>query len=149
MCRPDWEVMMDPGGDPPFELDSWVNLAPFERTLGMEITEAGGGEALLTMPFTVKLAQGMGLLHGGALTSLADTAAAMAIKTVLPEGTHFATVALRTEFFSPVRGGVVSARARAVKEDDRTFRGEVSVADDSDREIARFVSTFKVAKGRG
>ncbi|UCF30729.1 MAG: PaaI family thioesterase, partial [bacterium] len=65
------------------------------------------------------------------------------------EGTHFATVALRNEFFSPVRGGVVSASARAVKEDDRTISGEVSVADDSDREIARFVSTFKVAKGRG
>lgn len=146
MCKPEWELLMDPEGELPFQLDSWIDLAPFERSLGMEIREAAEGTAVLTMPFTVKLAQGMGLLHGGALTSLADTAAAMAIKTLLPEGSHFATVSLRTEFLAPVRRGVVTARARAIREEDRTFRGEASVTDEEGREVARFVSMFKVAK---
>ena len=146
MNNPDWEVMMDPEGELPFRINSWIDLAPFERSLGMRIEKAAGGEATLAMPFTVKLAQGMGLLHGGALTSLTDTAAAMAIKTLRKEGTHFATVALQTEFVAPVRSGVVTARARAVRTEGRTYRGEVSVTDEGGKEVARFVSTFRVAR---
>ncbi|MDF1525952.1 MAG: PaaI family thioesterase [bacterium] len=75
---------MDPDAPLPFDFNGWVELAPFEQTLGMKIESSGDGKATLTMPFTVKLAQGKGLLHGGAITALADTAAAMGIKTLLP-----------------------------------------------------------------
>ena len=81
------------------------SLAPFEEYLGIHIEEASAGRAVLSMPFLVKLAQGKGLLHGGAVTSLADTAVAMAIKTVLPEGSHFATTELSLAFHAPVRSG--------------------------------------------
>ena len=150
MHNPDWEKPMDPDAPLPFALEGWVDLAPFERSLGMTITSFGDGEAVLTMAFTVKLAQGKGLLHGGAITSLADTAAAMAIKTLLPDGTHFATVAMTTRFLAPVRGGTVTARARAVRdlEKERTFRGEVTVSDDGGTVVAEFTSEFRLARGQ-
>ncbi|MDT8396105.1 MAG: PaaI family thioesterase [bacterium] len=145
-----WEKPMDPDSPLPFELERWVDLAPFEKTLGMAIESFGEGEAVLTMPFTVKLAQGKGLLHGGAITSLADTAAAMAIKTLLPEDTHFATVQLSTRFLAPVRGGTVTAHARAIPDHgkERTYRGQVSVTDGGGELVADFESEFRVAKGR-
>ena len=148
MHNPDWEKPMDPDAPLPFELDGWVDLAPFERTLGMKIGSSREGEAVLTMPFTVKLAQGKGLLHGGAITTLADTSAAMAIKTLLPEGTHFATVELTTRFLAPVRGGTVTARARAGKDEqrERTYSAEVFVSDDSGAVVAEFWSEFRLAK---
>jgi len=148
MHNPDWEKPMDPNVPLPFELNGWVDLAPFERSLGMEIVSSGGGKAALVMPFTVKLAQGMGLLHGGAITSLADTAAAMAIKTLLPENTHFATVQMTTRFLVPVRGGAVTARAKAEMEEEkeRTYRAEVFVADDTGAIVAEFRSEFRLAK---
>ncbi len=62
-------------------MESWISRAPFERLLHMEIVAAADGAATLTMPFLIDFAQGAGLLHGGALVSLADTAVAMAIKT--------------------------------------------------------------------
>jgi uncharacterized protein (TIGR00369 family) len=141
---------MDPEQPLPFELEQWVSLAPFEKTLGMAIQSFGDGQAVLTMPFTVKLAQGKGLLHGGAITSLADTAAAMATKTLLPENTHFATVQMSTRFLAPVMGGIVTARARAVmdQEKERTYRGEVSVADEEGTIVAEFVSEFRLGKGQ-
>jgi len=150
MHNPEWEKPMNPDAPLPFELDGWVDLAPFERTLGMRIESSGGGEAVLTIPFTVKLAQGKGLLHGGAITTLADTAAAMAIKTLLSEGTHFATIEMTTRFLAPVRGGTVTARARASEDEDRerTYNAEVFVSDDTGAVVAEFWSEFRVAKGQ-
>jgi len=148
MHNPDWEKPMDPDAPLPFTLDRWVDLAPFEKMLGLTIESSGDGKAVLTMPFTVKLAQGMGLLHGGAVTTLADTAAAMAIKTLLPEGTHFATVEMTTRFLAPVRGGTVTARAHAFQdeESDRTYRAEVMVIGEEDAVVAEFWSEYKVAR---
>ncbi|MEE8546866.1 MAG: PaaI family thioesterase [bacterium] len=147
MCQPDWEQLMDPQKELPFRLDTWVDLAPFERTLGMKIETAENGEAVLAMPFTIKLAQGAGLLHGGALTALADTAAAMAIKTLLKEGTHFATVSLEVDFLAPVREGEVKAIARAEPslDHERVYVSSVDVIAEDGTVAATFESIFKVA----
>src|SRR6266702_7589101 len=107
-----YEEPMVEGAPLPFELPAWIACAPFEEFLGMRIEEAVEGRAVLAMPFRVKLAQGKGLLHGGAVTALADTAVAIAIKSVLPEGTHFATIELGLKFHAPVKGGTVKAVAR-------------------------------------
>ena len=42
----------------------WIELAPFERLLGIEIGKAADGEAELRMPFVRDLAQGFGLDKG-------------------------------------------------------------------------------------
>ena len=148
MHNPDWEKQMDPDAPLPFELGRWVGLAPFEKMLGMDIRSSGDGESVLTMPFAVKLAQGMGLLHGGAITALADTAAAMAIKTLLPEGTHFATVEMTTRFLAPVRGGTVTAKAKAEQDEgnERIYRAEVFIIDEDEAVVAEFWSEFRLAK---
>ena len=148
MHNPEWGKMMDPEAGLPFKLDRWVDLAPFEKLLGMRILHAQDGEAVLTMPFTVKLAQGMGLMHGGAITALADTSSAMAVKTLLPEGTHFATAGLETRFLAPVRKGTITARAKASAIDgkDSSFGANVEVQDQDGILAAVFVSTFKVSR---
>lgn len=148
MHNPDWEKPMDPDAPLPFDLGGWVELAPFEQMLGMKIVSSEKGKSVLTMLFTVKLAQGMGLLHGGAITALADTAAAMAIKTLLPEGTHFATVEMTTRFLAPVKGGTVTAKAGAEpdEEGERTYRAEVFIVDEDEAVVAEFWSEFKIAR---
>ena len=112
----------------------------------MRIDEALEGRAVLTMPFKVRLAQGKGLMHGGAVTALADTAVAMAIKTLLPEGSHFATTDLALKFHAPVTGGSVRAEARITSRDDRTITGEALVYDEQGAKVATFTSTFRVRR---
>jgi acyl-CoA thioesterase len=76
---------MEPSTGPHrFHMEGWISCAPFERLLRMQIVEAKNGRATLTMPFLLDFAQGAGLMHGGALVSLADTAVVMAIKSLLP-----------------------------------------------------------------
>jgi len=139
------EPMLE-GAPLPFQLPRWIALAPFEEYLGMRIEEAVEGRAVLAMPFRVKLAQGVGLMHGGAVTALADTAVAIAIKTLLPEGSHFATVEIGLKFHAPVRGGTVKAIATVVERDERTIKGEAEVFDEAGLRVASFQSLFKVKR---
>lgn len=132
-----------------FDMDGWLDTAPFEQLLGLRIESAGEGRAVLSLPFTVKLCQGAGLLHGGALTTLADTAVAMAIKSLLPAGTRFATTELRTRFLAPVRQGRVTATAAVEGPQEHTFRGEALLRGEDGQEVARFSCLFKVARGQG
>lgn len=127
-------------------MGAWISCAPFERLLRIQIVEAAAGKAVLTMPFHFDLAQGAGLMHGGALVSLADTAVVMAIKSLLPPATHFATIALEGRFLHPVTQGTVTARADIFERSGRTLRGRATVVDEADRAVLEFHSTFKVAK---
>lgn len=135
-------------GEPaPFQLPRWIACAPFEEYLEMAILESGEGRAVLTMPFKVKHAQGMGLMHGGAVTALADTAVAIAIKGLLPEGSQFVTMELNLKFHAPVTGGEVLAEARTEWLDERTIEGVAEVFNGVTK-VATFTSLFRV-KRRG
>jgi uncharacterized protein (TIGR00369 family) len=127
------------GEDLPFTLPAWIARAPFEEFLEMTIEEAGEGRARLTMPFRVKHAQGKGLMHGGAVTSLADTAVAMAIKSLLPEGTNFVTTELSLKFHA-----AVIAEATAERLDERSFRGIAELFDQAGNSVATFSSLFRI-----
>lgn len=137
---------MEDTGPHQFEMDAWISCAPFERLLEMTIVRADAGEAVLCMPFKLDLAQGAGLMHGGALVSLADTAVVMAIKSVVDPRTHFATISMESRFLRPVKKGVVTARARVVKKDGRHLHGEAVVYEEDEKEVLRFSSVFKIAR---
>jgi len=127
-------------------MEGWIACAPFERLLHMEIVAAADGQAVLTMPFLIDFAQGAGLMHGGALISLADTAVVMAIKSIVPPGTHFVTTHCETRFLAPVKQGVVAARAWLQKQEGRVLQGQATVYDADSRAVLEFVSTFKIAR---
>jgi len=132
-----------------FQLEGWVATAPFEDHVGLTIEAAANGEARLSMPFRVCLANGGGVMHGGALVTLADTAVAMAIKSILPPGTFFATTELKTQFLAPVQEGTVVALAKIYGPEGRTFHGEAEVRDAAGTVVARFHSVFRIARGQG
>ncbi len=135
-------------GEEQFVMDGWIDLAPFEQLLGMCIVEAVDGQAVLTMPFTVKLSQGGGFMHGGALTALADTAAAIAVKTRLPASTPFATRDLSMRFLAPVRQGIVTATAELAQEDERRFIIHVGVTDSGNVKVAEFSADFRLLRDK-
>jgi uncharacterized protein (TIGR00369 family) len=127
-------------------LKNWISCAPFERLLNMTIDKASEGKAILTMPFLIEYAQGGGLMHGGALVSLADTAVVMAIKSVIEPESHFATIALETKFLYPVKQGIVTAKALVTSHDDRILKGKATIFNKKEKPVLEFSSTFRIAK---
>ncbi len=114
----------------------------------MHIENVGNGKATISMPFNASHCQGMGLMHGGAVVSLADTALAIAIKTVLPKGTHFATIDMSLKFHAPVRWGHVIANAVVTEQTTRDVKGEVSVVTEEGIKAATFQATFRIKQSR-
>lgn len=144
----DGNALRDPQTEQ-FRLEGWIAAAPFEDYVGLTIEAAAAGEARLSMPFRLCLANGGGVMHGGALVALADTAVAMAIKSVLPRGTVFATTDLQMQFLAPVQAGTVTALARVRGPEGRTFYGDAELRDTAGTTVARFHSVFRVARGQG
>lgn len=124
----------------------WIDPAHFGRLLHMKIVTSGDGTAVLTMPFLIDFAQGSGLMHGGALVSLADTAVVMAIKSLVPPGTHFATTSIETKFLYPVKSGVVTARARVTAKRQNRFYGRATLFNKKKRPVMEFRATFRMSK---
>ncbi|MEX2126116.1 MAG: PaaI family thioesterase [Woeseia sp.] len=127
-------------------MESWFSAAPYELLLHMELVQASDGTATLTMPFLLQFAQGAALMHGGALMSLADTAMVMAIKSVLPPYTHFATVHVEADYLRPVTQGIVTARAQLTGRKGRKITGETCVFNDSSEPVLAFSGVFVVAR---
>jgi uncharacterized protein (TIGR00369 family) len=127
-------------------LEKWISCAPFEKLLGLEIIEAKDGRSYLTMPFVYQLAQGQGMAHGGAIVTLADTAVAMAIKSLLPPGSRFGTISLNAEFLGPVTQGVLTARAEVTPVENRQVQGYAEVTDNDGRPVMRFSAVFKLGR---
>lgn len=128
-----------------FEMEGWISCAPFERLLNITILHASKGRATLIMPFYIDYAQGGGLLHGGALVSLADTAVVMAIKSLIPPQSHFATITLEAKYLLPVSQGIVTAEAEVIEREGRVLKGHAVIYDDRQRAVMEFSSTFKMA----
>lgn len=142
-----YDKEMISGEELPFALPGWIACAPFEEYLGMKIEAAAAGRAILSMPFLVKHAQGKGLMHGGAVTALADTAVVMAIKSLLPEGTHFVTTEFCLQFHAPIHGGLVRAQAVTAWLDERNLNGTAEVFTEDGTKAATFTARFRVKKG--
>jgi uncharacterized protein (TIGR00369 family) len=133
-------------------MDKWIDCAPFERLLKMEIVDAADGRAMLRMPFVSEFAQDAGVMHGGALVSLADTAVVIAVKSLLPPGTHFDTIEIRSKFISPVQKGIVTAKAKILRPIGPVSYGSATVFDDREHPVLDLTSVFRIAaetKGHG
>ncbi len=128
-----------------FAMKEWISCAPFERLLNITIVEASDGTAVLTMPFLLDYAQGAGLMHGGALVSLADTAVVMAIKSIVEPLSHFATINMEAHFLAPVKRGTLTAKATVSNRSGRILKGTAKIYDDDQRVVLEFSSVFKIA----
>jgi uncharacterized protein (TIGR00369 family) len=119
-------------------------IAPFGKHLGIEILEAGEGTARLKMPYRNELTNPAGNLHGGAIATVADSAMAVAIGSVLGTPRRHFTVKLELRYKATVTNGVVIAEAKVTRRKQRLFLGEAVVTNGDGQVIATATGTFMV-----
>src|SRR5918992_1335737 len=95
----------------------WLEHSPFAAHLGIELVSLGEGEAELRLPFRPELATMGDIVHGGAISSLVDTAAAAAAVSATDRGelTGGTTVDLSVSLVGAARGSDLIAQARAIR----------------------------------
>src|SRR2546426_12827701 len=119
-----------------------LSRVPFARLLGIELEEAEPGSATLRLNVRDELRQIHGVVHGGAIASLIDTATAFAIVTLLEDKEKFSTVDLMVNYLRPLEEGTVTAKARVLRAGRRLITVSADVFDDGGNLAATALSTY-------
>ena len=126
---------------------NWMKTKnPFWSLLGMELVEIRRGWAKIRMPFTEKLANGIGVAHGGAIFSPADSAVGMALVGMLDKGENISTLEMKINYLKPFVEGEIIAEAKIVHKGTMTAIGDVEVKDGKDNFIAKGLATYAIFK---
>ena len=121
---------------------------PFADTLGLELVAAAPDEVRARLAWDERLCTAGGILHGGALMSLADASGAYCAFLHLPEGsTGTATIESKTNFFRAVRDGHVHGTSTVLHRGRTTIVLETDLRDDEDRHVARVTQTQAILAG--
>src|ERR1700720_2123817 len=90
-------------------------VVPYAKLLGLELGAISFGEVGIHLDIRDELLQNQGVIHGGAIASLIDTAAAFAVITQLNLDERVSTTDLTIHYLRPVTGGRLTATARIVR----------------------------------
>jgi uncharacterized protein (TIGR00369 family) len=125
--------------------DFIVQAMPLCGTLGIRAAELTKDRVVLELDHAPELCTSGGVLHGGALMALADSAGATLAFLNLPDGAKgTATISSTTNFLSAMTGGTARATAIAVKVGARVITVRTDVTND-DRLVATVVQTQVVS----
>ena len=120
-----------------------IITSPFGDFIGIEIIESANGLARCRLLLQDHHLNTGGRVHGGVLTSLADTAAGVAVRSVRPQGKSSATTDLSIAFIRPPQGDSLEAVAEVIHSGRRLFRAEISIFS-ATKLVARTTATFMI-----
>jgi uncharacterized protein (TIGR00369 family) len=100
------------------------------------------GTATLSLQITNDLKQNNGVVHGGAIASLIDSATAFAIISVLPPDEKATTADLTISYLRPLREGRAHSTARVLRAGRRLIVVSAELVDDAGKLIATALTTY-------
>ncbi len=124
-----------------------VAMMPFTAGLGVRLAAATAAEVTGTMAWRPELCTTFGVLHGGALISMADSLGAVCAFLNLPEGATTSTIESKTNFFRGVRDGSVHATTHPLHVGRTTIVVQTDLYDDAGKRVAQVTQTQAVIAG--
>jgi uncharacterized protein (TIGR00369 family) len=115
---------------------------PYARFLGLQLGEVRQGEVSIHLDIRDELKQNQGVVHGGAIASLIDTASAFAVLTQIDPVERVTTTDLTIHYLRPAITGRMVATARIIRGGRRLFVLSVDVHDSAAALIATAVTTY-------
>ena len=136
--------MMTPGlnDDERRRVERMRDAVPFLKLLGIEVESVGRGTATLLLPVREELSRNDGIIHGGAIASVIDSAFAFAIIPILAENERTVTVDLTIHYLRPLSGGAARTIARVVRAGRRVITVSAELFDENEKLAATALSTY-------
>jgi uncharacterized protein (TIGR00369 family) len=107
--------MMPGHADIASSIHEYFSGIPFGFLLGIQPGAFGPGWCHAQIPIRKELLQQTGVVHAGALSSLADQTAAAAAITLLPEDKTVVSLEFSINLLAPARGETLNCEARVLK----------------------------------
>lgn len=115
---------------------------PYAKFLGLKLGEVANGEVSIQLEVRDELKQNRGVVHGGAVASLIDTASAFAVLTQIELAEKVTTTDLTIHYLRPITAGCMIARARTLRAGKRLIVLSVEVTSDDDQLVATAVTSY-------
>jgi uncharacterized protein (TIGR00369 family) len=128
------------------ELARRVKETNVGQFFGFELEAAEPGRAVVVLRVRPHHRQILGVVHGGVIGALADTAGGLATFMAVPRGTRVATVEMKINFLEAVEKGTVTAEARVLRLGRHFSVVDCDVHDAAGQLIAKALMTFSVAE---
>jgi uncharacterized protein (TIGR00369 family) len=119
-------------------------MMPFMQLLGITVTSATRDEVRGTLAWRPELCTTVGVIHGGALMSLADSLGAICAFMNLPEGAITSTIESKTNFFRPVTKGAVHGTTTPLHVGRTTIVVQTDLRDGAGKRVALVTQTQAV-----
>ncbi|MBO0781578.1 MAG: PaaI family thioesterase [Ktedonobacteraceae bacterium] len=142
--------MDTPGGRPSLTradiIRQFIPDSPYVGHLGMQLIDMQPDTATLAMPFDEKLVTIGTTVHGGAIASLIDVAAAAAAWSddTIPESMRGSTVSLNVAYLAPAERQDLRATARVLRRGRSLVYLDVEVQTSSGSPVAKGLVTYKL-----
>ena len=122
-------------------------LMPLAATLGTRSDEYTPDRVVMSLDWAPGLCTANGILHGGVLMALADSAGGACAFLNLPlDAIGTSTIESKTNFLGAVRGGTVTATSTPLHRGGTTIVVETAVRDASGKLIAKTTQTQLVLR---
>ena len=115
---------------------------PYAKFLGLELGDIQPDEVSIHLNVRTQLKQNQGVVHGGVIASLIDTASAFVVLTHIEPEECVTTTDLTIHYLRPVTEGRMTATARIVRPGRRLFVLSVEVTDSKGTLVATAVTTY-------
>ena len=125
-------------------VEAFIPHSPHAKALGISIEEIEADRAVLSMPFKEDLVTMGDVIHGGAISTLIDTAATVSAWATdeVPESPSGATVSLSVSFIAAARACDLRAESKVVKRGRRLSFCEIEARDPEGTLIANGIATY-------
>lgn len=114
---------------------------PIRRFLEFDILDLSAGRCVMKTNFKPEFDNTTGVIHGGILAMLADTAVACALATMTNGDMNFATANLNIHFLRPAHTAI-TATATIIKMGAKVCVGSCDIHDAEGRQVATATADF-------
>jgi uncharacterized protein (TIGR00369 family) len=127
-------------------VEAFISHSPHAVALGISIEPISDDRAVLVMPFRPELATMGDIVHGGAISTLIDTAATVAAWAVdeVPESPAGSTVSLSVSFASAAQATDLRAEAVVLRRGRQLSSIDVRATDSEGAYVAHGIATYKL-----
>jgi len=121
-----------------------VATMPFMTHLGITVASATPQEVKGTLAWRAELCTTAGVIHGGALMSMADSLGALCAFMNLPANALTSTIESKTNFFRPVTQGSVHGTTTPLHVGRTTIVVQTDLRNDAGKRVALVTQTQAV-----
>ncbi|MFH0996703.1 MAG: PaaI family thioesterase [Pseudomonadota bacterium] len=141
--------MLNPNPEYIRELIEAINASPFPDHMSMRLLEVSLDRAVLELKTGQCHLQAFGIVHGGVMATLIDTATFWAVFMRIPESAGLVNIDLKLNYLKPVENGILIAEGRAIRSGNSISYAETTVLNEKRELIAHGTSTLMTLPGKG